>query len=145
AMQVLPTSGGSCTSAPSTRPPWLPTRQPPPWPQPPLGCCWATRYSRPFLTAGLSGLGVTGLAAAAAALSMSGLAASGLGGAGRAGRSGGPGGPGLPPIHSGGSARVGSWRDSVSEGTRPPSPRGERTRTSAQYNEPRQAGAVTSL
>src|SRR5262249_2289589 len=58
ATQVLPTSGGSLTCAPSIRPPWSPTRQPPPWPQPPSAPCCLTRYASPFLTASLSGLGV---------------------------------------------------------------------------------------
>src|SRR5580765_759528 len=64
AKQVLPTSGGSFTSCPSTRPPppWPEVRQPPPWPQPPSSfCCWTSQV-RPFLTLSLSGLGLTAVA-----------------------------------------------------------------------------------
>src|SRR5207248_7381953 len=60
AKQVLPTSDGSSMLIPSTRlPPVMATRQPPPWLHPPSSCWLLRRYSSPFLTAALSGLGVT--------------------------------------------------------------------------------------
>src|SRR5947209_6915532 len=66
AKQVLPTSGGSLTSLPSTRPVWLEVRQPPPWPQPPSSRCCCTSQARPFLVASLSGFALTAVPIGAA-------------------------------------------------------------------------------
>src|SRR4051812_3678582 len=71
ATQVLPTSGGSLTWAPSTRPPLSSARQPPPWPQPPPASCCPARYSRPLLTASLRGLGRTAVPGGGAAGALS--------------------------------------------------------------------------
>src|SRR5262249_25940034 len=92
ATQVLPTSGGSLTWAPSTRPPLSSARQPPPWPQPPLASCCPARYSRPFLTASLRGLGGTAVPGGAAGRPLSaGPGGPDLGGAPA------PAGPPRPP------------------------------------------------
>ncbi len=60
AKQVFPTSDGSSTVFPSTRPPPVPWfRHPPPWFQPPSSCCDLASHSSPFLTAADSAFGVT--------------------------------------------------------------------------------------
>src|SRR5581483_9924014 len=75
-MQVLPTSVGSLTCVPSTRPPppFGAARQPPPCPQPPSSFCWLTSQASPFLTVSLRGFGLT------AVVAQVGIGASDLGG-----------------------------------------------------------------
>src|SRR5437763_13408767 len=87
ATQVLPTSEGSSTLAPSTRPlPDVLTRHPPPWFHPPSSCCVLMRYSSPRLTDPLIGLGLTAVRISTlASVTLTGTAASFSAGAAGAG------------------------------------------------------------